>query len=325
MIPGKHLLACAALLAWHLPCTAAAAVAGYPERPVRLIVPFAPGGGADIVARFVGQRLTEAWGQQVVIDNRGGASAMIGTEAAARAAPDGYTLFLGTNQLAINPALYKKLLYDPVRDFAPVTQLATAPLILVVHPGLAAHSVTQLIALARTRPGALNMASSGNAGPPHLAGELFQSMAGIRMLHVPYKGSGQAIPALVGGQVDVMFATLPSALPQVKAGRLRGLAVTALKPGTVAPGLPVVADTLPGFESTAWYGLVLPAQAPARLIARIHDDVGRIIAGADFRARMAAEGAEPAGSTPAQFAEFIRTETMKWARVVRISGARADR
>lgn len=322
MICRNRFLACAALLTLYLPCVAAAAE--YPVRPVRLIVPFAPGGGADIVARFVGQRLTEVWGQQVVIDNRGGASAMIGTEAAARAAPDGYTLFLGTNQLAINPALYKKLPYDPVRDFAPVTRLATAPLILVVHPGLAAHSATQLIALARTKPGALNMASSGNAGPPHLAGELFQSMAGIRMLHVPYKGSGQAIPALVGGQVDLMFATLPSALPQVKAGRLRGLAVTALKTSTVAPGLPVVADTLPGFESIAWYGLVLPAQAPVRLIARIHDDVGRIIAGADFRTRMAAEGAEPAGSTPAQFAEFIRTETTKWARVVRISGARAN-
>lgn len=296
----------------------------YPSKPLRFIVPFLPGGGSDIVARFIGQHLTAAWGQQVVIDNRGGASAMIGTEAAARAAPDGYTLLLGTNQLAINPSLYQNLSYDPVKDFSPVTRVASAPLILVVNPALAAASVAQLIALAKAKPGELNFASSGNAGPPHLAGELFKTMTGINLLHVPYKGSGQALPALIGGQIHLMFATMPSALPQVRAGGLRGLAVTSLKRANATPELPTVAETLPGFEAIAWYGIMVPAKTPKRIINLLNSEVRRILARSEFRERLAAEGAEPGGSTPEEFAAFIGTETGKWAKVVKASGARAN-
>lgn len=290
--------------------------AAYPNRPLRVIVPFPPGGGADTVARLLAERLTETVGQQIVIDNRGGASTIIGAELAARATPDGYTVLFSPNQLAINPLVFPKLPYDPQRDFAPVARVATSALIVVVNPALEARSVEQLIALAKAKPGGLNLASSGNYGPPHLAGELFMSLTGVKMVHVPYKGAGLALPALIGGQVHVMFATMPSALPHVRSGRLRAFAVTSPKRAGVAPELPAVAETVPGFETTVWYAMVVPARTPRAIVSRLNSAVNRVLERADFRRALAASGAEPAPGTPEELGSFIRAERKRWKKVL---------
>jgi tripartite-type tricarboxylate transporter receptor subunit TctC len=286
--------------------------AQYPERAIRLIVPFPPGGGASTMARLLSQPLTEALGQQIVIDNRGGGSTIIGAQLAAAATPDGYTLFFSPNQLAINPLAFPDLPYDPVRDFDSVARIGSSALILVSNPKFEARSVQQLIDIAKAKPGALSVASSGNFGPPHLAIELFKHMTGTTMVHVPYRGSGLALPALVGGQVQFMFGTMPSALPQVNANRLRALAVTTAKRSDVIPDLPTVAETVPGYEVTVWYAMVAPAKTPPRIIKHLNTEINRILESTEFKKRMAASGAETTPGTPEEMTSFLLTETIKY-------------
>lgn len=293
-----------------------ASAAPYPERALRLIVPFPPGGGADTIARLLVQPLSDALGQQIVVDNRGGGSTIIGAQLAAKSTPDGYTLFFSPNQLVINPLAFPKLPYDPARDFASVAGIGSAALMLVVNPKLEARSVAQLIALAKAKPGTLNVASSGSYGPPHLAGELFKHMTQTNMVHIPYKGSGIALPALVGGQVQLMFATIPSVLPQVRADRLRALAVTSAKRAEEVPNLPTVAETVPGFDVIVWYAMVAPAKTPPQIVKRLNADINRILQSAEFRQQMARNGTETMPGTAEDLTRFLRAETKKWRAVL---------
>ena len=297
----------------------------YPNRPVRVIVPYPPGGGSDGLARIVGQKLSEVLGQQVIMDNRPGAGANIGAEIAAKSAPDGYTLFMANVAHPINVSYYRKLNYDLVRDFAPVSLLAETPHILVVHPSLPVKSVKELIALAQMRPGELDYSSSGAGGSNHMAGELFAHMAGVKMTHIPYSGGGPAAIALLGGQVPIGFPTTPSAIPQVKAGKLRGLAVTSAKRSPSIPELPTVAEAgLPGYAVSTWYGLIAPAGTPKEIVGRLSAESVRLLKLPDVRDRLDGGGFEPLGTSPEEFAAYIRSETDKWARVVKALGARAD-
>lgn len=297
----------------------------YPVKPVRIVVPATPGGGMDIVARAIGQRLTESWGQPVVVDNRAGATGSIGAEAVARAAPDGYTLLVSTSAiLTINPNLNTRLGFDPIRDFAPVTLAASSPFLLVVHPSVPARTVKELIALARARPGQLNFSSSGVGSATHLAGELFDRMAGVRMAHIPYKGSAPAITDLLAGNVQLRFSAFPPVLPHVKAGKLRPLAVTSPGPSALFPGLPAVAETLPGYAADIWYGVLAPAATPAALVAGINADIVRQLRTAELKSRFAGEGSEAVGSSAAEFATIIRADLQRWAKVVRDVGVRAE-
>ncbi|HYC48121.1 MAG TPA: tripartite tricarboxylate transporter substrate binding protein [Burkholderiales bacterium] len=313
----------AALLAAH---TGGAIAQAYPTKPVRMIVPFPAGGATDIVGRLIAQKLTESWGQQVIVDNRGGAGGTIGSDAAAKSAPDGYTMIVGTSSThAIAPSLYTKLAYDPVRDFAPVTLIANATILLAVHPSLPAKNVKELIGLARKQPNALSFASSGNGGISHLVGEHFKSLAGIQMLHVPYKGDTPALADLVGGQVHLMFGTAVSFLPHVKAGRLNALAVTNAKRSPIAPNAPTVAESgLPGFEALQWFGVFVPAGTPREIIARLNGEIVKAVRLPDVRERMTSLGAEVVGSTPEQFAAFQKADMAKWAKVVKQSGAKIE-
>lgn len=290
--------------------------AQYPERSLRLILPFPPGGGADTIARLLAKPLSDSLGQQIVVDNRGGGSTIIGAQLAAESTADGYTLFFTPNHLVINPIAFPKLPYDPVRDFTSVAGIGSSALVLVVSSKLEARSVGQLIALAKARPAVLNFASSGNYGPPHLAGELFKFMTKTDMVHIPYKGSGIALPALIGGQVQLMFATIPSVLPQVRAERLRALAVTGAKRSEEMPALPTIADTVPGYEVTVWYAIVAPAQTPPQVIKRLNADINRILMNAEFRQHMARNGTEPTPGTPEKLTQFLRAETKKWRAVL---------
>ena len=297
----------------------------YPGRAIRIIVPFAAGGGVDVVARLVAPRLTEIWGQQVVIDNRGGGGSVIGTEAVARSAPDGHTLLLTAPPFTTNAALLPRLPYDPYSDFTPVTLAAVAPLILVVHPSLPARSVKDLTAIARARPGQLVYGSSGNGGPQHLAAELFKSMAGIDIVHVPYKGAGPATVDLVGGQVQVGFSAILTVGTFVKAGRLRALAVTGAQRSPILPELPTVAETgFPGYETTSWYGLFTRGGTPAPVIAKLNADVSRALQGPDIRERLATEGATVVGGTSAEFADFIRAEIGRVRKLSSVAVIRLD-
>lgn len=298
----------------------------YPNRSIRLIVPFPPGGPADILARAIGQKLSESWGQQAVVDNRAGAGGTIGSEIAAKAAPDGYTMlmgFVGTH--AINPSLYSRLPYDNVKSFEPVSLVATATIILVLHPSLPPKSVKELIAFARSRPGDLTFGSPGNGTPQHLAGELFNTMAGVKMTHVPFKGAAPAITDLLGGRISLVFSSAPPALPHVATGKLRALAVTSGKRSTVAPGLPTVAESgLPGFEVINWYGVLVPAGTAGTIVGKLNAEIAKIVSMPDVRERLSSVGIEAFSSTAAQFATFIKDETEKWAKVVKFSGARLD-
>jgi tripartite-type tricarboxylate transporter receptor subunit TctC len=299
--------------------------AQYPSKSVRLIVPFPPGGGSDTLARIIGQKLAEVLGHQVVIDNRPGAGANIGAEIAAKAPPDGYTVLMGNVAHAINVTLYSKLGYDLVKDFAPVSLLASTPNILVVHPSVPVKSVKELIALARARPGQLDYASSGGGSSAHMAGELFISMAGVKMTHVPYKGGGPAVIALIGGQCSVGFATTPSVIAHVKANKLRGLAVTSAQRSPSTPDLPTISEAgVPGYEAGTWYGLLVPAGTPKEMIVRLHAESVKLLKLPDVKERLDAAGFEPIGTTPEQFAAYIRSEIEKWRKVVKASGARAD-
>lgn len=296
----------------------------YPAKSIRFIVPFPPGGATDIVTRVVAQRLADAFGRQVVVDNRGGAGGVIGCEAAARAAPDGYTLVMGTTGThAINASLYRKLSYDPVKDFAPITRSALLPNLIVAHPSLPARNVKELIALARSRPDQITYASSGSA--LYLSGALFTSMAKVDMLHVPFKGGGQSMPALLAGEVATSFATVVSSLPHVHAGKLRGLAVTSAQRTPAAPEFPTVAESgLPGYEAVAWYGAFAPAGTPADVVARLNTDVVRILRTAEVKDLFIRQGAEPVSDTPEQFAAIVRADVAKWGEVVKRVGAVAN-
>lgn len=302
-----------------------AAAQNYPVRQIRVIVPFAAGGPTDTVSRAIGQKLTEAWNQPVVIDNRPGAGGNLGTEIAAKSPADGYTLFIGTVANAINHSLFAKLPFDFQRDFAPVTQNYITGLILAVHPSLPVKSVKDLIALARARPGALTYSSSGVGGTPHMSGELFSTLAGVRMVHVPYKGSAPAMAELLGGQVQLTFDNMLTVLPQVKAGKLRGLAVTLPARTSLAPELPTIAESgLAGFEVKSWNGVVVPNGVARDTITRLNAEIVRILRDAALRERFMAQGVELVPSTPEDFGAFIRQDIAKWAKVIQTSGVRAE-
>jgi tripartite-type tricarboxylate transporter receptor subunit TctC len=298
----------------------------YPAKPVRMIVPFPAGGATDIVGRVVAQKLAEAWGHQVIVDNRGGAGGTIGSDVAAKSPPDGYTLLVGTSSThAVAPSLYSKLSYDPVRDFAPVTLLASATILLAAHPSLPAKNVRELIAIGKRQPQALSFASSGNGGISHLVGEQFKSMGGIQMLHVPYKGDTPALIDLVSGQVSLMFGTAVSFLPYVKSGKLNALAVTNPKRSPIVPDVPTVAESgLPGFEALQWFGIFTTAGTSKDIVAKLNGDIVRILRLPDVRDRLTSLGADVVGNTPEQFAAFQKADATKWARVVKDSGAKIE-
>jgi tripartite-type tricarboxylate transporter receptor subunit TctC len=319
------------MLRWTLgamfACIALGAFAqSYPNRPIRLVVPFPAAGTTDILARAAAQKLTESLGQAVVVDNRPGAGGNIGSDLVAKSAPDGYTLLMGTvGTHAINPSLYSKMPYDHVKDFVPVVLVAGVPNVLVVNPALPVNSVADLIKLAKDKPGTINFASSGSGTSIHLSGELFKTMAGVDMVHVPYKGSSPALTDLIGGQVQVMFDNLPSALPQIKGGKLRAIAVTSLKRAPALPDIPTINESgLPGFEASSWFGVLAPAGTPAPIVARINAEVNKWLQSADAREKLISQGAEAAGGSPEQFAAHIRAESDKWAKVVKASGAKVD-
>ena len=308
-------------------CAATPAALGqaYPTKPVRMIAASSPGSAVDIVARIVAQKLGEQLGQQVVVDNRAGAGGNLGAELAAKAAPDGYTLFMGTPAHAINTGLYRKLNYDLIRDFSPVTQVTSGQYVVVVHPSLPAKSIRELIALARGKPGQLNYASAGSGNATHLAGELFASATRIKLVHVPYKGSGPAVTDLVGGQVQLMFANLVAALPQVKTGRIRALAVTGQTRAAAAPELPTVIEAgVPGYVVTSWFGVLVPVATPRELIMKLNAELARTMSAPDVRDRLAADGAEPTTGTPEQFGVFLRAEITQWTKVVKEAGIVAE-
>jgi tripartite-type tricarboxylate transporter receptor subunit TctC len=301
------------------------AQATYPSKPVRLVVPFPAGGTTDLLARAAGQKLSEAWGQQVIVDNRPGAAGNIGSELVAKAAPDGYTLLMGTvGTHAINPSLYAKMPYDHVKDFVPVILVAGVPNVLVVNPGLPVNSVAELIAYAKANPGKLNFASSGSGTSIHLSGELFKAMTGVEMTHVPYKGSAPALTDLMGGQVQLMFDNLPSSLAFIKAGKLRALGVTSAARAMALPDAPAVADTVPGFEASSWFGILAPAGTPREVVMKINAETAKWLASPDAKEKLASQGANAAGGSPDVFAKHIQTETAKWAKVVKDSGAKVD-
>lgn len=297
----------------------------YPVRPVRMVVPFAPGGGTDIVARTVAQKLTEAFGQPVVVDNRAGANGIIGTDLAAKSKPDGYTLLITIASHAINPTLYSKLPYDTLADLAPISLLAQYPFVITVHPSIPVKTVQEFIAFAKARPKQLSYASSGNGSGPHLGMELFRTMAGIEMVHVPYKGAGAAMIDLVSGQVSVFLNNFLAGMPMIKAGKLRALAVTSLQRSNVMPALPTVAEAgLPGYSVTGWYGMFVPAATPLPVVNTLHDGVVKALKVKDVSDRLSGEAAEPVGSTPQQFATHLKSEIEKWASVIKKAGVRAE-
>jgi tripartite-type tricarboxylate transporter receptor subunit TctC len=298
----------------------------YPSQPIKIIVPFTAGGTTDILARTIGQKLSEAWRQPVIVENRPGAGGNIGADVVAKAKPDGYTILMGTiGTQSINASLYAKMPYDAAKDFAPVTLVAMVPNVLVVHPAVNARTVGELVALAKAKPGELNFASSSTGGSPHLSGEMFKQMTGANIVHVPYKGSAPAITDLLGGQVSLMFDNLPSALPQVKAGKLRALGVTSARRSQAAPDIPTIAESgVPGYEVDSWFGILAPAATPKEIVSKLNVEIVRILKIPEVRERLLEQGAEPVGDTPEHFAEHIRRETAKWARVVKASGAKAD-
>jgi len=297
----------------------------YPNRPVRLVVPYPPGGTADLLARVVGQSLGSQLGQTVVVENRGGAGGNIATEHVAKSEPDGYTLLMANaSVLAINPSLFRSVPFDPLRDFAPISLVAHVPLILVVHPSTPVNSVKELIALAKARPGQLNYAAAGHGSTTHLSMELFKTMAGCDLTTIAYKGSGPALAAITAGEVPVMFELFPTALGFIKSGRLRALAVTSPERSSLMPDLPPVAETLPGFHVASWFGIVAPARTPKDIVAKLNADIVKLVNSADMRGRFASLGAEPQSSTPEEFTKFNVAELEKWAKIVKDSGAKVE-
>ncbi|HSN41737.1 MAG TPA: tripartite tricarboxylate transporter substrate binding protein [Burkholderiales bacterium] len=304
----------------------AEAAAAYPAKPIRLIVPFPPGGGNDVIARVVGKQLSERWNQQIVIDNRGGANGMLGLSLLAQAAPDGYTLAVGAaGPLAVNPSLYSKMPYDSLKSFAPVTNMVNFPLLLVTHPSLPAKSVKELIALAKAQPGRLNFASPGSGNSGHLAGELFNSMAGVKIVHVPYKGAGPAIADLLGGQVQMMYSSIPSVLPHVQAGRLNALAIGSAKRLSTLPNIPTIAESgVPKYEAYSWVGMVAPAGTPGEIVAKLNREIIDILKVKQVADNLNQQGAVPDYQSPEAFRAYIKAEIAKWGAVVRAANIRAD-
>jgi len=302
------------------------AQASYPERPITMVVPFPAGGSTDLVARVVAEKMSQDLGQQVVVDNRGGAGGNVGAAAAAKADPDGYTILMGTVAThALNPALYKKMPYDPVKDFAPISLLVVVPNVLVVNPDFPAHSVAELIALLKAKPGEYSYASSGNGTPLHLSGELFKTMAGVDMVHVPYKGAGPALIDVMGGHVPIMFDNLPSSTEHIKAGKLRGLAVTTAGRAPSMPDLPTIAESgLPGYETYTWNALFAPAGTPPEVIAKLNEAALQALADPGVQAKLQGFGAQVKGSTPDELGAHVQAELAKWAPVVKASGAQID-
>jgi tripartite-type tricarboxylate transporter receptor subunit TctC len=318
----SFLLLAAALCALPM----AAIAQGYPSRPIRFVVPYPPGGPLDIVARLLGQKVSESVKQPVIVENKPGAGGNIGADLVAKAPADGYTILMGAVAThAINPTLYSQIPYDPVRDFSPITQLASTPNVLVVNPSLPVSSVADLVAYAKAHPGKLNFGSGSTGSAGHLAGELFKSLAGVQMAHIPYKGAAPAMQDLIGGQIHLMFDNMASSLTQVRAGRVKALAVTTAKRSPLAPELPTVAESgLAGFDISTWFGVFAPAGTPREAIARLHAEFTRALTAPDVREKMINLGAEPVGNTPAEFARYIRAEAEKYARVIQASGAKVD-
>ena len=321
----NRLWAVAAAAALALPGNAIPAQ-GYPSKPVRIIVPFTPGGGTDLMGRLLAQKLASPLGQQLIVDNRAGAGGRIGAELVARSAPDGYTLLLaGSSVMATAPALYAKLQYEMPKDFAPISLVAYTAYVLVVHPSVPARTVKELIALAKSRPGRLTYASSGSGGPAHLSGELFGSMAAVKMIHVPYKGSSPGTLSVIAGETDLMFSNIVAALPSVKSRRLRPLGVTSLLRSTMMPDVPPVAESgLPGFDVRQIYGLLAPAATPREIVARINHEVGKIMQTEDTRSRLLADGTEALVSTPEELERTIVAEIAKWTKVIRQAGIKEE-
>ena len=319
LLPSAFVLGCA--------ITAGAAMAQqYPVKPIRFIAPNLPGGPTDIQARLIGQKLAESWGQPVVIENRAGASGIIGTEAAAKSPPDGYTLVTGNNAtFGANVSLFKKLPYDPVKDFAPIVWMSTQPNILVVHPSLPVKSVTELVAFARAHPGELNYAGTGLGAAANLSAELFKSMTGTQMVGVSYKSAAPALTDLIAGQTQLMFATSLSVMPHIRSSRLRALGVTTAKRTVALPELPTIAEAgVPGFEATTWHGVFVPAGTPAAIVDKLNTEINRLLQLPDVLERLAALGAEVVGGTPREFADHIQREIPKWAKVIRETGAKPE-
>lgn len=297
----------------------------YPAKPIRFIVPVAAGGGTDFTARLIGQKLTEAWGQPVIVDNRPGAAGNLGVEIATRAQPDGYTLVMPITSFPINPSLYSKLPFDTEKDLAPVVLVASAPLLLVVNPSMQANSVKELIALAKSRPGQLNYANSGNGTTAHLAGELFKRMAGVEVVSIAYKGGGPAVIDLIAGQVQIYFSTIPAAIPQVRAGKLRALAVTSDKRVAEIADIPTVSESgLPGFEVVGWFGLFAPAGTPRPVITKLNNEIVKILKLAEVRDRFSGHGLITGGGTPEQTGAFLRAEIAKWGKLIKEAGIRIE-
>ena len=319
------ILKAAAIFSIGAACCVAHAQTTYPTKAVRLLVPFPPGGGTDYTARLIAQRLSEMWGQPLIVENRPGASTTIASEIVAKAVPDGYTLIMGSTNHTINPSLYTRIPYDTVKDFAPVTVAATASYVLVVHPSLPARTVKELIALAKVRKGEINYSSSGSSGPQHIAGELFKLMAKVDLTHVPYKGGGPAVVALLGGHVQAMFSTPVSGLPHVKTGKLRALGVTSLKRFDAIPEVPTISEAaLPGYEAVTWWGILAPARTPRDIVNRIHGDVVKVLQMPDTKEKLAKEALNPGGNTPEQFSAMLQDEMVKMAKIVKAANMKVD-
>ena len=312
-------LACCAIA-----LAADAGAQAWPAKPIRMIVPFAPGGGTDIQARLFSTKLQPLLGTPVIVDNRPGGGGNIGAELVAKAPPDGYTMLFQSASLAVNQTLYKKLNYSAVRDLAPILLVSSTPLVLVVHPSVPAKNVKELIALARANPEQLNYASTSAGSTSHLAAELLKTMTGTKMTHIPYKGSGPATTALMGGEIAMLFSPMPPTVPLVKAGRIRALAVTTLKRSPVMPEVPPMNDTVKGFESDNWYGMFFPAGTPREVVNRMNTEMLKVLKDPDVRALMARDGSEPLGSTPEEFGAYFKREVEKYAKVIKASGAQAE-
>ena len=321
ILPGLFSL----FIAFSLLGASVAPAQSFPNKPLHLIVPFPPGAGTDAFARVIAAKLSESLGQPVIVDNKAGAGATVGTDFVAKSAPDGYTLLLSTASHAINPAVYAKLPYDTLRDFVTVTQVANLPIVLVVHPSLPAHSLKELVALAKAKPGTLNMGSASNGTVFHLAGELLKSVAGINMLHVPFKGGGPALTALIGGQVDLLFETTLTVQPQMKAGKIRALAVGSARRSAIMPEVPTVAESgYPGFDAENWYGVYAPANTPPDIVTRLNQEIVKALKSTDVSQRFTDLGADIIANSPEQHLGFLKSEMAKWAKVAKVAHATAD-
>ena len=323
-MPKKRVLPALAACLWYIAAPAAHAQQAYPSKPVRIISPFAPGGGNDNICRIIAPRLAESLKQQVIVDNRPGANAIVGTELAARAAPDGYTIVLIPSGHAVNATLYKKLPYDSVRDFTAITLVGASPLVLAMHPSVPTRNVKELVALAKAHPGQLTYGSAGIGASGHLAGALFETLTGTKMVHIPYKGMGLVVTDLLGGQVSLTFGPMASVMPQVRAGRLRALATTGAQRSPALPEIPTVAESVPGYEASLWYGFVGPARLPVDIVQRLNSEIIAILKQPQVRERFAAEGVDVRYSTPEEFTRLLAADMQRWAKVIERAGVRVE-